>query len=33
MTFDSPQILHCDKVLEFQDILLLIYRLHLLTGQ
>ena len=30
LTFDSPQILHCDKVLECQGILLLI---HLLTGQ
>ena len=33
LTFDSPQILHCDKVLEFQVILLLIYCLYLLTGQ
>ena len=30
LTFDSPQILHCDKVLECQGILLLI---HLLTEQ
>ena len=33
MTFGSPLILHCDKVLEFQGILLLIYCLRLLTGQ
>ena len=33
MTFDSLLILQCDKVLEFQGILLLIYCLHLLTGQ
>ena len=32
MTFDSLLILQCDKVLEFQGILLLIYCLHLLTG-
>ena len=33
MPFDSPLILHCDKALECQGILLLIYCLHLLTGQ
>ena len=31
--FDSPLILHCDKALESQGILLLVYCLHLLTGQ
>ena len=33
MTFDSLLILQCGKVLEFHGILLLIYCLHLLTGQ
>ena len=33
MTFDSSLIFHCDKVLEFKGILLLIYCLRLLTGQ
>ena len=30
-TFGSPKILQCDKGLEFQDTLLLIHCLHLLT--
>ena len=33
MTFGSPRILQCDKGLEFQGILPLLYCLHPLTGQ
>ena len=33
MTFGIPKILQCDKGLEFQGILLLIYCFHSLTGQ
>ena len=33
MTFGSPRILQCDKCLEFQGILPLLYCLHPLTGQ
>ena len=33
MICGSPKILHCDKGLEFQGILLLTYSLHLLTLQ